>query len=167
MGKRGPQPIPSQIKRLKGNPGHRPISEDEPKPLIPPGVPEPPEWFEIYAKTEWGIVAPELHRMGLLTAVDLTAFAAYCQSYARWRAAEEWMTEHENTVVEPTGVERRAPQAVISQAALANMNRFGSQFGLSPSARTGITGGRPVTADPIKAAREWLRRDPAAVQWKP
>ncbi len=138
MAKPGPQPVASEIKRLKGNPGRRPISNDEPKPLVPPGVPEPPDWIEPYAKDEWGVVAPELHRMGLLTAVDLTAFAAYCQSYAHWRAAEEWMSKHEKTVVEGTGLERRVPQAITAQAALLDMHRFGSAFGLTPSARTGI-----------------------------
>ena len=138
MGKRGPRPMPSQIKLLKGNPGRRPISDDEPKPPIPPGVPEPPDWLEAYAKDEWGVVAPELHRMGLLTVLDLTALAAYCQSYARWRLAEEWMSKEGNTIVEETGLERRVPQAVIAQAALVDMNRFGSAFGLTPSARTSI-----------------------------
>ncbi len=138
MAKPGPQPVPAELKRLKGNPGRRPISGDEPKPLVTSGVPEPPDWLLIYAKTEWGALAPELHRLGLLTVVDQTAFAAYCQSYARWRSAEEYMGENGNTVVEETGVERRVPQAVISQAALVDMNRFGSQFGLTPSARTSI-----------------------------
>ena len=138
MAKPGPQPVPAELKRLKGNPGRRPISGDEPKPLVTSGVPEPPDWLEAYAKAEWAAVAPELHRLGLLTALDLTAFAAYCQSYARWRLAEEWMSEQSNTVVEETGVERRVPQAIVAQAALVDMNRFGSQFGLSPSARTSI-----------------------------
>ena len=147
MGKRGPKPEPSTLKLLKGNPGRRPISEDEPKPLVPPGVSEPPDWLEAYAQLEWGVVAPELHRLGLLTAVDLTAFAAYCQSYARWRAAEEWMSEHGNTVVELTGTVRRAPEAMISQAALVDMSRFGSAFGLSPSARTSIQAVPTAKAD--------------------
>ena len=143
MAKPGPQPVPSAMKRLKGNPGHRPISDDEPKPLVSPGVPGPPDWLEAYAKDEWGVVAPELHRMGLLTLVDLTAFAAYCQSYARWRTAEEWITEHGEAIeiLDRKGKVRnviRAQQCQTSREALADMNRFGSQFGLSPSARTSI-----------------------------
>ena len=147
MAKPGPQPVPSALKHLKGNPGRRPISGDEPKPLVTSDVPEPPDWLLIYAKAEWTAVAPELHRLGLLTAVDLTAFAAYCQSYSRWRSAEELMGENDNTVVEETGVERRVPQAVIAQVALADMNRFGSQFGLSPSARTSIHAAPTVKAE--------------------
>ena len=143
MGKRGPRPEPSKLKLLKGNPGKRAINHDEPKPEVTPIVPDPPDWLEAYAKAEWHEVAPHLHRMGLLTAVDLTTFAVYCQSYARWRTAEEWMTEHGNTIVlrDKDGKTRavsRVPQAIVAQAALVDLNRFGSAFGLSPSARTSI-----------------------------
>ena len=147
MGKRGPKPVPSQIKRLRGNPGKRAINHDEPKPEVSPIVPDPPDWLEAYAKDEWGVVAPELHRLGLLTAVDLTAFAVYCQSYARWRAAEEWMSEHDNVVILPDGKTMRAPRAIIAQAALVDLSRFGSAFGLSPSARTSIQAVPTAKAD--------------------
>ena len=165
MGQRGPTPEPSKFKLLKGNPGHRPINEDEPKPRVSPDVPEPPDWLQPYAKAKWNDVAPHLHRVGLLTVLDLTTWAVYCQSYARWRSAEESMGENGNTIVlrDKDGKTRavsRAPQAIVAQAALADMNRFGSQFGLSPSSRIGIKGGQVLTVDPIKAARERLRRDP-------
>ena len=143
MAKPGPQPVPSEMKRLKGNPGHRPISDDEPKPLVSPGVPDPPDWIESYAKDIWGVLAPELHRRGLLTGLDLTTWAAYCQSYARWRTAEEWLSEHDETIELRDRKNKvrnviRASACQTSREALADMNRFGSQFGLSPSARTSI-----------------------------
>ena len=34
-------------------------------------------------------MAPELHRLGLLTVVDVAALAANCQSHAHWREVEE------------------------------------------------------------------------------
>ena len=143
MGKRGPSPQPTRLRVLRGNPGKRPINHNEPRPAATPTVPEPPEWLESYAKGKWREAAPPLHRMGLLSEVDLSFFAAYCQSYARWRAAEEWISENGGTIVlrDKDGNARsvvRAPQAITAQAALADMNRFGSQFGLSPSSRTNI-----------------------------
>lgn len=30
-----------------------------------------------------------VNQMGVLTEVDMAAFAAYCQSYARWKEAQE------------------------------------------------------------------------------
>lgn len=152
MGKRGPTPEPSKFKLLKGNPGHRPINEDEPKPEVTPIVPDPPDWLEAYAKAEWHEVAPRLHSMGLLTVVDLSFFAAYCQSYARWRAAEEWISEagvFDELRAKDVKVRSaiRSPQAMVSRDALADMNRFGSAFGLSPSARTNIQAVPAAKAD--------------------
>ena len=143
MAKPGPQPVPSELKRLKGNPGHRPISEDEPKSPVSTDVPDPPDWLEAYAKDIWGVLAPELHRLGLLTVLDLTTWAAYCQSYARWRTAEEWITEQGEAIelTDRKGKVRnviRASACQTSREGLADMNRFGSQFGLSPSSRTSI-----------------------------
>jgi hypothetical protein len=37
----------------------------------------------------WYRVGEELLRLGLLTVVDLQPLAAYCQTYDRWRMAEE------------------------------------------------------------------------------
>ena len=152
MGRRGPRKQPTKLRLLKGNPSRRPVNEHEPQPTMPEGVPEPVEWLEAYAKDEWRAQAPELHRLGLLTELDVSFFAAYCQSYARWRASEEWLSENGGTIVlrDKDGKVRsvvRAPQAVTAQAALADMNRFGSQFGLSPSSRTSIGGAEVPKAE--------------------
>ncbi|KKL26328.1 hypothetical protein LCGC14_2396420, partial [marine sediment metagenome] len=90
MAHKGPRPQPTKLKILKGNPGRRALNKSEPQPPTPADVPMPPEWLEGYAKDEWRTLAPVLHGLGLLTVADLSFFGAYCQSYARWRAAEEW-----------------------------------------------------------------------------
>ena len=41
------------------------------------------------AKTEWIRLSEKLNQMGVLTEIDRSAFAAYCQSYARWKEAQE------------------------------------------------------------------------------
>jgi phage terminase small subunit len=38
--------------------------------------------------------------MGVLTEVDMAAFAAYCQSYARWKEAQQHIDE-EGFMVRP------------------------------------------------------------------
>ena len=52
-------------------------------------MPAPPSWLPSYAQDEWWTTGPELHRLGLLTVLDLMPFAAYCQSYTMWRTASE------------------------------------------------------------------------------
>ena len=76
------------MKLLRGNPGKRPL-RPEPEPTREPQCPDPPLFVVGYAADESWRVAPELHRLGLLTFVDTAVLAAYCQSYSRWRTAEE------------------------------------------------------------------------------
>jgi len=60
-----------------------------PKPALLPKCPEPPSFLSPYACDEWWRVAPELWALGLLTVLDTGCLAAYCQTYVRWREAEE------------------------------------------------------------------------------
>ena len=92
MATRGRKPKPTALKLLEGNPGKRPINENEPIP--PKGTVKCPTWLEPEAKKEWKRLAPSLEAMGVLTQADLTAFAGYCQAYARWKEAEEFISQH-------------------------------------------------------------------------
>src|SRR5262249_16872713 len=87
MGLRGPTPEPSALKRLKGNPGRRPLNEAEPQPNRTP--PTCPNWLDDIAKAKWAQIAPELIQLGLLTSVDGDSFAAYCQAFAEFQIATE------------------------------------------------------------------------------
>ena len=49
----------------------------------------PPGFLMPAAKDEWWRVAPQLHYLGLLTAIDVTALAAYCQACGRRQQAED------------------------------------------------------------------------------
>jgi phage terminase small subunit len=51
----------------------------KPQPEIAADVPEPPPFITGYAADEWWTTAPELHRLGLLTRIDVPSLAAYCQ----------------------------------------------------------------------------------------
>ena len=63
----------------------------EPQPAISETLAEPPEFPAPYAINEWYRVGPELHRLGLLTVLDVSALAAYCESYSIWRQAAEML----------------------------------------------------------------------------
>ena len=101
MATRGRKPKPTALKVLEGNPGKRPLNEYEPVP--PKGTIECPDWLEEEAKREWERLAPSLEAMGVLTTADLTAFAGYCQAYARWREAEEFISQHGSIFQTPSG----------------------------------------------------------------
>ena len=70
-------------------PEKRRIDLREPTPPIPPAPPAPPGFLMPAAKDEWWRVAPQLHVLGLLTAIDVMVLAAYCQACGRWQQAED------------------------------------------------------------------------------
>ena len=83
----GRKPKPTALKKLEGNPGKRKLNTKEPIPAK--GMLNCPEWLLPEAKKEWERLADLMNQMGVLTEVDMAAFAAYCQSYARWKEAQE------------------------------------------------------------------------------
>lgn len=92
MAQRGRKPKPTAVKLLEGNPGKRGLNAGEPKP-------------------EWKRMAKQMELLGILTEIDMAAFAEYCQ---------------------------QVPQVSIAQTYLKIMNRFCEQFGLTPSSRSRI-----------------------------
>lgn len=137
MAQRGRKPKPSAIKELEGNPGKRKLNKTEPKPSKK--APKCPTWLDNEAKKEWRRTTKQLVQLGILTEVDMAAFAGYCQAYARWKEAEEFITKHGTIVKTPSGYWQQVPQVSIAQTYLKIMNKFCEQFGMTPSARSRIT----------------------------
>ena len=79
--------------------------------------------------------------MGVLTMADLTAFEGYCQAYARWKEAEEFITRHGSIFQTPSGYVQQVPQVSIAQQNLKIMQSFCSEFGLTPATRARIIAG--------------------------
>ncbi len=141
MGRRGPPPKPTRMKVLAGNPGKRPLSGREPQP--PKDAPRCPAWLSPEAKREWRRMAPKLERMGVLTSIDVDAFAAYCQVYSRWKAAEEFIAKHGDVypLRDENGRVRymqQFPQVAIAKSLLQTLRGYQQEFGLTPAARTRI-----------------------------
>ena len=136
MATRGRKPTPTALKVLEGNPGKRPLNTAEPQPLKK--APSCPKWLEPEAKKEWRRLAKQMEQLGILTEVDMAAFAGYCQAYARWKEAEEFITQHGTIVRTPSGYWQQVPQVSIAQTYLKVMNRFAEQFGLTPASRSRI-----------------------------
>ena len=136
MATRGRKPKPTALKILEGNPGKRPLNPHEPIP--PKGDLRCPTWLMPEAKKEWKRLASSLEAMGVLTMADLTPFAGYCQAYARWREAEEFITQQGSIFKTPSGYVQQIPQVSIAQQNLKIMQSFCSEFGLTPATRARI-----------------------------
>ena len=152
MATRGRKPTPTAIKMLEGNPGKRPLNTKEPKPAKK--APSCPKWLEPEAKKEWRRLAKQMEQIGILTEVDMAAFAGYCQAYARWKEAEEFITQHGSIFRTPSGYVQQVPQVSIAQQNLKIMQSFCSDFGLTPATRARIIAGgggsEDVSDDPME-----------------
>ena len=153
MATRGRKPKPTAIKQLEGNPGKRPLNMHEPTP--PKANIKCPAWLLPEAKKEWKRLAPSLEAMGVLTMADITAFEGYCQAYARWKEAEEFITQHGSIFQTPSGYVQQVPQVSIAQTNLKIMLKFCEQFGLTPSARSRIAAGEG-SVDPTDEMEQLL-----------
>lgn len=133
---RGRKPQPTKLRLIKGNPGKRPIPENEPQPEAV--APEPPDHLSTEAREEWDRLAPALAGLGLLTAHDMATFGAYCQAYGRWRQAEKAMKGLEPVVKTGNGSLMQHPMVGIANRAAADVVKYAAEFGLTPSARARI-----------------------------
>lgn len=147
MGKRGPRPTPTNVLKLHGS---REVGRRGSELAPDPARPKCPAWLDAEAKRKWRQLAPELHRLGLLTAVDGDAFAAYCQAWAELRQATETLRKGGRYV--QAGPQLQPHPAVAQQrSAWQALQRLGGLFGLSPSGRVGLPGKAPAQADDLEA----------------
>ena len=123
MATRGRKPKPTALKELEGNPGKRPLNTHEPQPEKK--APSCPKWLEPEARKEWRRLAPYMERIGILTEADRTAFASYCQAYARWKDAEEFMTRSGQTIFKtPSGYLQQLPRQRLSRILADSQDRW-------------------------------------------
>lgn len=155
MATRGRKPKPTAMKKLEGNPGKRPLNMKEPQP--DKKLPECPDWLEDEAKAEWERLAIPLFNLGLLTELDMATFATYCQAYARWKEAEEFISQHGSIIKTKTGFWQQIPQVSISRSNQAMMIKAAAEFGLTPSARSRLIAGGASLEDEVDEMELILR----------
>ncbi len=137
-------PKPTKLKLLMGNPGKRPINENEPEPER--GIPAMPAWLREFpvAVEEWDREAGELDRMGVLTTAEAGALAmrSYLASQIQEMALEikkegrvaytSRMDSLGNEVMDAKG----NPKTTQLKNIITEYRQIGSLLGLDPSSRT-------------------------------
>ena len=98
---------------LKGNPGRRPLNEDEPKPEVL--LPRPPSHLSPVARREWRRAGAFLVEMGLMTNLDVAALAGYSVAYARWSDAEKALRKYGLMVKDADGLPIQSPYLAVAQ----------------------------------------------------
>jgi len=131
-----PKPQP----RLSTPPGAAPRKrKPRPRPERP-GHPRCPDWIDDEAKQVWARLEPLLRELYLLTRVDGNGLARYCQTFVRWKLAEQFIQQYGETypVKSGNGVVKcffNFPQVATAQKLSALLTKLERELGLTPSAR--------------------------------
>jgi P27 family predicted phage terminase small subunit len=154
MGRRGPAPQPSRVREMRGNPSRRPLNASEPKPAA--GAPRCPAWLPKVAKAAWKYYVKLLDPIRMLTQADRDALACLC--LACWKletatrqlekriAAGQGLTQSGES-----GYEQPHPLLAMQRAAMEDVKKFASLFGLDPSSRSRLSvPGQEPAADPFE-----------------
>ena len=136
-------PKPTNLKLLQGNPGKRPINDNEPKPSRI--MPTCPDHLDEVARKRWDDLSTMLFDLGLLTQIDGDALAAYCQLYSDWvRLSNEIVKDGSDVQLKHTidagGNEflemKTNPRVIMKRETLKLLKSFLVEFGMTPSSRT-------------------------------
>src|SRR5262245_53429365 len=149
---RGTKPLPTAIKKLRGNPGRRPLNEHEP--AFPPAdavvVPDELAGDE-RAVTEWRRLLPMLQGAHAVTEAERASLIALCQQWSRYLEANASVARAGMVIKAPTsGYPMPNPYIGIANKALMHCTKLWAELGLTPSSRTRVqTVGRSETRDPF------------------
>jgi P27 family predicted phage terminase small subunit len=167
-GRRGPAPEPAAVKLAKGNAGKHqspaelrnqaaieagadlPLGASSPAdvsdgaggggdlPAVAVPTLNPPDWINADGRIVWDRLAPRLATMRILQAVDVEAFARYCQNFGRWVKLQRRLdTEGETYTSEsPHGTYIRSnPAFMVADRLDRALERAEANFALNPADR--------------------------------
>ncbi len=164
--KTGRRKTPTYMTILKGNPGKRPLPKGEPVPPIRKRTPSPPRALGFDGRREWRRITIILRDLGMLTDADRTALHAYCDAYQRWYYAckefDRILDDKRRGRGPGLWINNKAggisahPVVATRDKASTEMRRYLAEFGLTPSARSGLDVPTPEETND-QARDRWLR----------
>lgn len=148
MGSRGPAPMPTKLKLLRGETRPSRVNLAEPE---PGGTPRMPEGMSPASKKIWRRIIRDYGRTGVITAADADVLRAYCDAVVRYVQAD--------TALQASGpLSRGARRGDVVRNPLHQIVRdnavllrgFARELGLTPSARSGVAGLAQTSVDPFE-----------------
>lgn len=131
---------PTEALKLAGTFREGRHTDDEVKP--PTTRPPMPERLSACAAVVWTELCDRLESMKLLASVDAGAIERYAELFVRWRTAEDMIREKGSvcTGYDKEGNERLTTSPYVTQAnaCVKLLLNIEVQFGLTPSARSGL-----------------------------
>ena len=137
----GRKPKPYELRIAEGNTEHRTIPEDRVK--TPDSLPVQPKWLDKYGKDEWNRLVGDMVSIGIISRLDSSTLAAYCQAWSRWRHLERKVKKEGYTLLNDKGESRLNPACAEATRLLSLVKGYQSELGLSASARTRLRTNTP------------------------
>lgn len=132
---KGRKPKPTTLKLVTGNPGRRPLNENEP---IPEGDLEtPPDWFTVDQADAWAY-AIENAPLGLLKKIDRGALVVWVVASDLHRRATLALNG-ELICKGSNGTEYQSPHLAVANRQALIMLKAAAELGFTPSSRTRIS----------------------------
>jgi P27 family predicted phage terminase small subunit len=132
----GPRPKPTHLKLLAGNPGHKPLPENEPQPdgdLL-----EAPEYLSARAQLIWRRTLP-LVPAGLLRKLDSSVFERWCIAKELYESSYAKVVESGQVIASgKRGAFQYNPFLITMNQAAKAMRAASDEMGFSPAARTRV-----------------------------
>lgn len=174
---KGRKKLPTSLHILHGNPSKKSLDTGEPKPKGT--MPDMPGHLDTVAQEEWERMAGILNDMGVLTEIDGTVFAEYCQAYSTWVSVSEEITRQRKVrvkfiqdvrlifgddeadliapdilLVGPLDKQSQNPLFVIQRQVMELIKAFCVEHGMTPSSRARISLKKEETKDPYESFKK-------------
>lgn len=149
VGRRGPAPEPTKLKVIKGTRTSR-VNKAAPEPRQ--NLPVCPKDMDTVAQGVWERVLREYGATGVITGSDHDVFRGYCEAASRYEHAARLLAESGPLVRGARSgelVKNPLHQIVRDNADLVRL--LARELGLSPSARSSLTGLKAHEPDALSA----------------
>ena len=139
MGRRGPKPSPTAVKKVRGD---RRINQDEP--VMPAAMPDCPDHLTGEARVEWDRQCEMLYECGILTEADRAILTVYCDAWGQYVEASNDLRKYGRMLVSKEGTPYQSPAFNIAVRLWKLVQTLSAEIGATPTSRNGVTAVKPV-----------------------
>ena len=132
----GPPPTPTAAKKLAGNPGRRPLNENEPVPES--GAPERPKLRDEVAEKAWEVLCRELDKMRILATSDQIALTLCAETWSLWREMLAALNDEGAVSIGAKGGAYINPVANLESMYAKRLESYATAMGLTATARARV-----------------------------
>lgn len=107
-------------------------------------MPSPPEYLDDIGRAEWAVIVPQLKNSGILSKIDLSIIAIYCNEISTYIECQNQMRKAGTRVMvikDEAGkikYAQQVPYQKIANDAMERALKIASEFGMTAAARTRI-----------------------------